>query len=218
MTPSWSSGFLNSLVAPEFTMFRAATIPDLTDRHPEAPHWLANFFLNSAVRASFKPPLQQVSLGYLRRASQGFTAYHRARDATLQYLAKYEPHTAPVRPYFEAVALWEEFVLQVAMAIDLYNWLSKPQRAFSKNDGSPEQRLYTMANHVKHVGSCVDSGQCTEQDSLPLWLNNSGLQSFGTSLSFTEASELLSEVASLADVMQGSKGHGRNEPPTRHAE
>ena len=88
------------------------------------------------------------------------------------------------------------------MAISLYNWLSRPERAFEKNDGSKEDRLYTIANHIKHVSSCVDEGQCTEQARMPLWLSNDGLVSFGVSVTYTEVSEILADVASFADLIQ----------------
>jgi len=202
MTMRWSSGVLNTLAAPNLTEFRRAEIPDLTSRFPEAAHWLANSFLNSALRARYKPRVQQVVLGYLRRAHHGFVAYHDARQATLKYLEDDDPHRGAVRAYYGAVALWENFALQVAMAFHLYNWLSRPERAFEKNDGSPEQRLYSIANHIKHVGSCVDSGQCTEEDTLPLWLSNDGLQSYSTAVSFGEPAEILQDIASLADLLQ----------------
>jgi len=199
---TWSAAVLDSLIAPGFTKFTHAEIPDLTERFPQAPHWLGNFFLNSALRGRYKPTVQQVAIAYMRRSQQAFLAYHDARRATLDYLDGGDPRNARIKAFYAAVALWENLTLQNAMAIDLYNWFSRPERAFGKNDGSKEQRLYTIANHVKHVGSCVDSGQCTEQDTLPLWLANDGLRSFGVTVSFGEVSEVLVAVAALADLLQ----------------
>lgn len=206
MTVSWSSGILNKLISPGFTGFRKASIPDLTDKYTQAPHWLGNFFLNSVLSGKYKTNMQQLVLGYLRRAYHGFIYYHNARESTLKYLNDNDPHQAHIRSYYEDIALWENYVLQISMAIDLYNSISKPDNVFSKNDGSKEQRLYTIANHIKHVGSCIDSGQCTEQDTLPLWLTDEGLSSFGITLSFNEASEILADVANLADLLQDPKG------------
>jgi hypothetical protein len=206
MTIRWSSGVLNKLVSPGYTGFTQATIQDVSGDHPEAQHWLANFFLNSALRGRYKERMQQLVLGFLRRSHHAFIAYHDARKATLDYLQDNDPHHANIRPYYEAVALWENYVLQVSMAIDLYNHISKPDKAFEKNDGSKEQRIYSIANHVKHVGGCVSSGQCTEEDTLPLWLTNDGLSSFGVSASYDEASEVLRDIAKLADLLQDPRG------------
>jgi len=205
MTVQWSSEILNRHLAPNYTEFTAATIPDLSERWPQAPHWLANFFLDSAFTVRYKAPLFQAVLGYLRRAHRAFSAFHEARLNTLAFLAGRDPYQAKAKGFYASVALWEEFALQVSMAMDLYNWLSKSlgsnAKAFAKGDGTKEQRLYAIANHIKHVGSCIDSGQCTDRDTLPLWLSNAGLESFGVSVSYSEASEILGDVASSAEIL-----------------
>jgi hypothetical protein len=206
MALSWSSGILNVLVSPDFTSFNIAIIPTVKEGYPQAPHWLANFFLNSALRGKYEASMQQLVLGFLRRAYHGFIAYHSAREATLEYLDNNDPHQANIREYYEAIALWENYVLQIAMAIDLYNSINLSEKAFIKNDSSKEQRIYSIANNIKHVGSCVKSGQCTEQDTLPLWLTNDGLSSFDVKISFNEASEILIDVATLANLLQDPQG------------
>ena len=91
------------------------------------------------------------------------------------------------------------------MAYDLYKWLSKSSGAFSKNDGSSAFRLYTITNQIKHLSSCVNSGQCGHNDTIPLWLSNSGLHSFNISLSFLEAAEELRALSMLANDLQDAK-------------
>ena len=88
------------------------------------------------------------------------------------------------------------------MAINLFQWLNAGQGAFQKNDGSKEQRLYDMANLVKHTASAVESGQCGDADTVPLWLTNDGLRSFGLFVTYAEASEILIDVSALADDYQ----------------
>ncbi|MEQ1531146.1 MAG: hypothetical protein ABL925_17660, partial [Methylococcales bacterium] len=62
--------------------------------------------------------------------------------------------------------------------------------------------IYTIANQVKHVVSCVKERQCTEEDTIPLWLTNDGLSSFGVNLSYSEAAEILGDMAKLANLLQ----------------
>ncbi len=64
-----------------------------------------------------------------------------------------------------------------------------------------------MANQIKHIGSCIASGQCTTADTVPLWLTNQGLVSFGVDVTFTEAAEILSDLAELADKLQDPRGY-----------
>jgi hypothetical protein len=198
----FSNYFLNEFVAPGLSEFTSVEIPDLRADFPQAPHWLANHILNSAFRARFKHGIRQIVIAYLRRSGNSFDAYHRAREMTVMFMQGRSKGEQPIRLYFSAVDTWETFILQSGMVIDLFRHLNEGKGAFSKNDGSPEQRLYNIANQIKHTASCIASGQCTEKDTLPLWLSNHGLESFGLSVSFNEAAKVLTGVSKLADKLQ----------------
>lgn len=198
----WNPEILSKFIAPGIAEFTSADIPDLTDRFPQAPYWVTNHFLNNALRASFKDQWRQVVLAYIRRAHNAFSAYHDARSRTSAYLDGNQSDNPRVGRYFDAVSSWENFALQISMAIDLFRWLNQGQGTFQKNDGSKEQRLYEIANLVKHTASAVTSGQCGEADTVPLWLANEGLHSFGLIVTYAEASEILIDVAALADDYQ----------------
>ncbi len=198
----WNAAILSKYVAPDIAEFTSADIPNLADKFPQAPHWVVNHFLNNVLRAAFKDGWRQVVLAYIRRSHNAFVAYHDARSRTLDYLDGNEPQNPRVGRYFDAVSSWENFALQIAMAVDLFCWLNQGQDAFVKNDGSKEQRLYDIANLIKHTASAVRSGQCAESHTVPLWLSNRGLHSFGLALTYVEASEILNDVAVLADDYQ----------------
>jgi hypothetical protein len=107
--------------------------------------------------------------------------------------------------YYAAVNEWESFALQTQMAIDLYTYISS-SKAFEPGDGSPEQRLYDTANAVKHLRGRVASQQFREEDILPLWINRDGIRSFEFNLTFDEATSVLRDVASFADMLQNPAG------------
>jgi len=174
----------------------------LTERFPQAPHWVTNHFLNNALGTSFKDRWRQVVLAYIRRAHNAFSSYHEARSRSLAYLDGNQPDNPRVGRYFDAVSSWENFALQISMATDLFRWLNEGQGAFQKNDGSKEQRLNEIANLVKHTASAVTSGQCGEADTVTLWLANDGKRSFGLIVSYAESSEILIDVSKLADDYQ----------------
>jgi hypothetical protein len=198
----WNPEILSKFIAPGIVEFTSVDIPDLTSRFPQAPYWVTNHFLNNALRTSFKDRWRQVVMAYIRRSHNAFYAYHDARSRTSAYLYGNQPDNPRVARYFDAVSSWENFALQISMAIDLFRWLNQGQGAFQKNDGSKEQRLYEIANLVKHTASAVTSGQCGEADTVPLWLANDGLHSFGLIVTYAEASEILIDVAALADDYQ----------------
>ncbi len=209
---TFKDDLLNKFIAPEITQFTDADIPDITSEFPEANHWLQNHFLNNVFRGAFGDRARQVTLGYLRRAHHAFIAYHQAREATLRYLQGNQPDNPRVRGYYEAIVLWEMFAIQANMALDLFKWMGNGTGAFSPNDGTSEFRLYSIANQVKHVASCVESGQCDPDASVPLWLTNTGLRSYSYSVFYTEAADVLRRMAELADELQDPKKFvdGRN--------
>ena len=199
----WSRLVLQKLVAQEISEFRTAEIPDLEEQHPDAKYWLANHFLNSALRAQYGEGFRQAALGYLRRSTHAYEAHLDARKRTLNYLDNTDPQFANLVPYYRAVAAWENFAMQSAMALDLFKWMNNGDGAFRKLDGSILYRIYTIANHVKHAASCIESGQCTTDDVLPLWLTEVGLKSFDNiEVTYLETALVFDELAELANVLQ----------------
>lgn len=206
----YSEDILTRLLAPRLHDFTTAEIPDLRSRFPQADFWLANHFLNSALGLSFKHPTRQVVLAYLRRAHYGFRAYHDARALTLVYLSVSKPFSPNVKALYDAVTRWEEFALQMSMGMDAFRWLTDDKGAFDKGDSSKELRLYTIANKVKHVTRSVSSGECSESHTVPLWLTNEGLASFGIEVSYAEVAHVLTDVGKLADELQNPAEFARN--------
>lgn len=202
----YSAELLNRFVAPDVTKLTTVDIPDLRAAFPDAEHWVAHHFLNSALRGHFQSGARQVVLGFIRRAQHGFQAYHDARDLTLAYLERSQPFNPSVTRLYAALARWEEFVLHASIGMDLFLWVTGGRGAFRKNDGSKEFRLYTIANQVKHLRTFVDSGQCSADDTVPLWLTNDGLASFGVTTTFSETSEVLKDLATAAEQLQDPKG------------
>jgi hypothetical protein len=198
----WNPEILSRFVAPDIAEFTSASIPDKHETYPEAPHWVVNHFLNNALRGAFQDRWKQVVLAYIRRSHNAFMAYDDARARTLTYLDGNDPQNPKVGKYFDAVSSWESFALQISMAMDLFRWLNQGEGAFVKNDGSKEQRLYEIANLIKHTASAVSSGQCKESDTVPLWLSNRGLHSFDLLVTYDEAAEILNDAAVLAEDYQ----------------
>jgi len=201
----WNPEILNKFLAPGIFGFTSSDIPDLTQRFPQAPHWVGNHFLNNVLRGHFKDRWRQVVLAFIRRAQNAFLAYHEARRLTQEYLDRNKPDNPHVNRYFGAVTAWENYAVQVSMAIDLFRWINQGIGAFKKNDGSKEQRLYEIANLIKHTASAVESGQCPESGTIPMWLENDGLHSFKLSVTFREASEILRDICNLANDFQDQR-------------
>jgi hypothetical protein len=194
---TWGHGVLDHHIAPGISSFDAATIPDIRSDHPEAPHWLANLFLNSVLRSKYKDGVRHAVIGFLRRTSHAFRAYHDAREATLEYLDGLEPGKPNLTKYFAAVVAWETCVLQLNMAVAAIRAVNG-EKLYEKNDGSPLQRIYDTANNVKHFPGELGEGAEVQ----PLWLTNSGLASFGIEVTYEELAAELGDFAEFANQIQ----------------
>lgn len=62
MAVSWSSVLINR-IAPGLAEFSRADVPDLAADFPQAPHWVANCFLNSTLRGQFGDGMRQAVFG-----------------------------------------------------------------------------------------------------------------------------------------------------------
>jgi hypothetical protein len=204
MVVRWHSGVLNRNIAPGISEFTHCDAPDLTVSHPEAPHWLANYFLNSVFRGQLKGTHRQYAMNLLFRAQACFNRYHSARELTLQYLNSGDVHNPAIRTYFLALVDWESCFLNAQIFIDILNKMSAPgsQPMFVDGDGSPEQRAYAIANSIKHWGSDLAQGRHSDDHTVPLWLSNAGFQSRSHRVTFAELGELVEGVALLASDLQ----------------
>jgi hypothetical protein len=198
----WNPQLLDKHVAPGIASFTLASIPDLAGQFPQAEYWAVNYFLNGTLRAAWPDRYRQIVVGFLRRASHAYASYREARQMTLDYLEGNDPHNPRIGRYYNTIAKWETFAIDLTIACDLFKWFNLDQGAFSKNDSSKECRLYEIGNKVKHLPSCVKSGQCTPDETLPLWINASGLNSFALVVTYNEAAEVLADICKIADELQ----------------
>jgi hypothetical protein len=201
MTVTFSTEILDRHIAPGVSTFTKADIPDMSVWAKESPHWIANFFLNSAFTASFVPPMNAYAYNFLRRAQYAFSEHHLARESTLAFLAN--GGQSPTR-YAEALFHWESFLGQSwhAFALLVKAWDGK---AFEKNDGSVQQRLNSLYNQMKHVESRIECGQMLPDATVPVWLENEGLRSVDANLTYVETAVALKELAKYSDALMNPK-------------
>jgi hypothetical protein len=192
---------LNRFLAPGIDGFTECNAPDLRRRHPQARQWLANHFLNNVFREQFQGKTRQYAFNLVFRAQRAFHLYHDARLATRRYLANTKRHNPNVRRYYAAVGAWESCFINLQLFIDpLVKFNDGP--TFKKKDGSREQRAYDIATVIKHWGETIRAGKQHEDDTVPMWLTNDGLNTRTLALTYVELSELIRDAAQLADLLQ----------------
>jgi len=103
MAQSYSTAILNKHLAPEISSFTVFEAPDISEQHKEAPYWIANHFLNSVFRSTYKNKFRQYAVNQLYRAQVAFTDYHEARIYTGNYLKSGRPDMPAIQAYFRAI-------------------------------------------------------------------------------------------------------------------
>ena len=197
MAFQFSSQIIDAHIAPGASAFDKAEIPDMSTWAKESGHWVANYFLNSALSGAFAPPMNAYAYNFLRRAQYAFSEHALAQESTLKVVAA---RGQSPRSYADALFHWECFLGQAWHAYALLGtaWNSK---AFEKNDGSVEQRLNALYNQMKHVESRIENGQVLPGANVPVWLENDGLRSIDAKLSFAETAEVLKDLAIYAGAL-----------------
>lgn len=205
MTISFNTEIVDLLVAPGYSNFTEFAAPNLSAKHPQATHWLANHFLNGLFGPQYKDKYRQWAINQLFRAEVAFRDYHEACEITAEVLIKGRPDYPAIRTYFKAIARWESCLLNIQIFIDLMNKMKRElgdQPVFQEKDGSPDQRAYALANTIKHWGGDVAQSRHEEHQTIPVWLSNDALVSRTDRLTFTEVAGIVSEIAAVADELQ----------------
>jgi len=197
MAVNFSAEIIDKYIAPGVSTFTNADIPDMSSWAKESPHWIANFFLNSAFSASFAPEMKAYAYNFLRRTQFAFSEHHLARESTFRFLKK-----SSVSPtlYVEALFHWECFLGQSYHAFKLLA-TAWEGTIYKKNDGSIEQRLHALYNQVKHVESRIESGQMLPEATVSVWLENNGLKSIDATITYAETADTLKELAKYANIL-----------------
>lgn len=76
-------------------------------------------------------------------------------------------------------------------------------------DGGVGERMNLMYNDSKHMNERIDAAEIPPEATSSLWITNSGLESFHSSVTFSELVEELRGMADLADDWRKSRDRPR---------
>jgi hypothetical protein len=190
-----TNDYLDKFVAPGYSAFTAATIPDMSAVSQDQERWVANFILNGSMRVTLDDDTRRTWYNFLRRAEGAFLEYEEASRLTLAHLANPSP-----RRYIRAIGRWEQYLSEAYRA---WAVLVRGEKVlFAKEDGSIIQRLSLLYNRTKHVESAINSGQLPPDGTIPVWLTNDGLEAVDGELTFVEIAEILGDLSKWADAVQ----------------
>lgn len=191
--------FLDSVIAPDLSAFRGASLPSLVDEFTLSKHWLAHFFLNRTLRSTSGRGVNAVECIVLKKAVAAFRAYDSARDA----LAKYEAGTEfSLSLYFECLEYIEAALAACYQAFEVVFKLDKSVKPFNRGDGSELQRLNVIYNASKHFDAHTAS--LPAPATLAVWLTTHGVACTDGALSFAEVVAVLRDLGTLANRLSSA--------------
>jgi hypothetical protein len=158
----------------------------------------SNYALNQVFRSKWAEPLHSYVVNFLRKIESAFQEYRSARGQTLLFSGSQRQE---VSSYFRALAHWENFLANCSHAQNLLATFTGVP-TFEKGDGTAQEKINCLYNHLKHVDSRIELGSILQGKLMPVWMTNDGLLSADASLSYTEAADCLLALVDFADILK----------------
>lgn len=194
----WNPELFDKHIDRDFSAFTCAEVPD-PEPLSSGKHWMADYFLNATLNGRFVGRWHQLVMGLIWRSQLCLQHYSAARVETLQYVDKHDPGQPKFGVYFRALSAWEAFFLNAMLSIAYINQINGTH-AFSKDDGSIDQRVYEIGTHIKHMQDRVKSGTVDHDATMAIVLTNDGVKSSSNLfVSYFEMFKLLEELAALVE-------------------
>ncbi len=215
MASSFTPNVLNYYLAPGFADFKTCNAPDLSDAHTEVEYWMASHFLNSLLRGKYTGSMRQYAINLIFRAQSTVHDYNEARVLTNEFLEKNKSSSPAGHIYFRAVSRWESCLLNFQIFMNVMSKVRQDfeyEPVFNKNDGTPEQRAFDIANTIKHWGSDIANARHTDGDTIPLWLTDTGFCTRLYTLTYLELGKIVSKVAATADKLRDPRSLSETSP------
>lgn len=184
----------DTFVAPRLSELTVVGAPDLRNK---AKGWVNNFIVTTIMKLGkeFRP--RQLILHTLRKVEGAFQEYEEGRE----FLEGYVNNRAEISSYFHALRHFETAALLAFHAYATIRTMIS-EKLFTRDDGSPLQRLNSLQNISKHANKDLNKCNFPEGLTVPIWLTNTGLECHDkTELSFSELAELMTDLAKYAEMI-----------------
>ncbi len=188
---------MDTFIAPQLSELTKAIAPDLHSCTKEYGNWVINFILNTIFRVRIIERNRQLIMYFLRKVEGAFQEYHEGRYFLENYIKN---RNKAISSYFHSLRHFEAAMSLAYQAFETIRTMIK-EKLFTKEDGTPLQRLNRLQNLSKHANKEISRSDFSGEFNISIWLTNEGIESHDTTLSFSEFSLLLIDLAKLAEVI-----------------
>jgi len=188
---------MDTFIAPRLSELTKAIAPDLHSCTKEYGNWVINFVLNTIFRVRIIERNRQLIMYFLRKVEGAFQEYHEGRYFLENYIKN---RNKAISSYFHSLRHFEAAMSLAYQAFETIRTMIK-EKLFTKENGTPLQRLNRLQNLSKHTNKEISRSDFSGEFNISIWLTNEGIESHDTTLSFSEFSLLLIDLAKLAEVI-----------------
>ena len=188
---------MDTFIAPKMSKLTKIMAPDLHSCTKEYGNWVGNFILNTIFRVRIMERNRQLDLYFLKKVEGAFQEYHEGRNFLENYIKN---RNKAISSYFHSLRHFETAMLLAYQAFETIRTMIK-ENLFTKKNGTPLQRLNQLQNLSKHANKDISRSDFSGEFNISIWLTNEGIESHDTTLSFSEFSLLLIDLAKSAEVI-----------------
>ena len=188
---------MDTFIAPRLSELTKAIAPDLHSCTKEYGNWVINFILNTIVRVRIIERNRQLIMYFLRKVEGAFQEYHEGRYFLENYIKN---RNKAISSYFHSLRHFEAAMSLAYQAFETIRTMIQ-EKLFTQKNGSPLQKLNRLQNLSKHANKEISRSDFSGEFNISIWLTNEGIESHDTTLSFSEFSLLLIDLAKSAEVI-----------------
>lgn len=192
-----SSYAKDNYIAPKMSQLTKSNAPKLDEYFDIDNTRILNFILSSLFRRKIKNEKMRFAvLNLLRKSQIAFTEYENGRLCLEEFVSKdIQDHAITI--YYEAVFHFETTVSNTYQAFMMIRQIVG-EDLFEARDGSPLQRLNRIYNNSKHADANITDRKSSAFSIIPVWINNNGLESKETFISFEEIIDLFNDLMTVS--------------------
>jgi hypothetical protein len=199
----YSTGLLNQFV-PHITELTECNAPSLEEYSDMSHGLISQFIILSSFSAKYPALQHKYALVFLRKTEAVFQEYFSSVKSlkyfvSQQHILYNENPNQQLSQYFEILHRIEiliALICQAFMVLENFLVLEKHERFWTKGDGTALERINILYNFTKHAEDKISQG--LELPGYQLWLSNDGVSCEKGSVTFTEISKVLIDIADNA--------------------
>lgn len=198
----YSTGLLNEF-APHLTELTECNAPPMDEYKTMTHGLLHQFVMLSSFSAKYPGSMHKYALVFLRKTETAFQEYFYSLSSLENYVKTQilfnDNPNEQISQYFEILHRFEILIAQIYQAymlLEKFLVLKKEERFWKKGDDSTLEKINTLYNYTKHSEDKIEKMQNIA--GYHIWLTNSGISCEKVSVSFTEISVALIDLADNA--------------------